>query len=113
MVAEFYPTFTTHEKAKSLALLRGVPALVMTGDKDLLTPAEHSAAIAERLPGSELVVVPNAGHLVLLEYPELVNDRFAALLTRAAERSGAPLPPTLRRPAADPGQVADPGPGGG
>ncbi|MBY8883835.1 alpha/beta hydrolase [Streptomyces sp. PTM05] len=96
VVAEFYPAFTQHEKADSLVALDGLPALVMAGDKDLLTPSEHSVAIAERLPGAELVVVPDAGHLVMLEYPQIVNARMAALLARAAERVRAPLPEAVR-----------------
>lgn len=97
VVAEFYPAFSTHEKADSLNRMDGVPALVMAGAHDLLTPSEHSAEIAESLPGARLVIVPNAGHLVMLEYPEIVNSRFAALLVRAAASSGAPLPPEIHR----------------
>ncbi|MCQ4082639.1 alpha/beta hydrolase [Streptomyces sp. RB6PN25] len=96
VVAEFYPAFTEHEKAESLAALDGRPALVMAGDKDLLTPSEHSVAIAERLSACELVVVPDAGHLVMLEYPELVNGHLAALLARVADEVRAPLPDAVR-----------------
>ncbi|MDI5972719.1 alpha/beta hydrolase [Streptomyces sp. SL13] len=96
VVAEFYPAFTTHDKGESLAVFDGLPALVLTGDKDLLTPSDHSADIADHLPGAELVIVPQAGHLVLLEYPDVVNARFAALLVRAADRAGVPLPPAVR-----------------
>ncbi|PWI43712.1 alpha/beta hydrolase [Streptomyces sp. ICBB 8177] len=106
VVAEFYPAFTQHEKADSLAALDGLPALVMAGDKDLLTPSEHSVAIAERLPGAELVVVPDAGHLVMLEYPQVVNARLAALLARAADRARAPLPEAVRA-LADPDDPAE------
>lgn len=96
VVAEFYPAFTQHEKGDSLAVLDGLPALVLAGDKDLLTPREHSEAIAEKLPGAELVVVADAGHLVVLEYPELVNARLAGLLARAADAVRAPLPEEVR-----------------
>jgi pimeloyl-ACP methyl ester carboxylesterase len=110
VVAEFYPAFTTHEKADSLAVLDGIAALVMTGENDLLTPKEHSAAIAERLPGAGLVIVPDAGHLVMLEYPEIVNGCFAALLVRAAEAAGAPLPEAVRELAAEAGAGGTDGP---
>jgi pimeloyl-ACP methyl ester carboxylesterase len=96
VVAEFFPAFSAHEKTEALDHLDGVPALVMAGAKDLMTPAEHSAAIASRLPGAELVVVGDAAHLVLLEYPALVNAHLAALLVRAADRLDAPLPETVR-----------------
>ncbi|MCQ4046337.1 alpha/beta fold hydrolase [Streptantibioticus rubrisoli] len=96
VVAEFYPAFTEHDKAESLAFLDGRPALVMAGDKDLLTPSDHSAAIAERLPNAELVIVPAAGHLVMLEHPDVVNAHLAALLARAADAVRAPLPDAVR-----------------
>ncbi|MFF7210427.1 alpha/beta fold hydrolase [Streptomyces sp. NPDC008238] len=96
VVAEFYPAFTEHEKSEALDVLDGLPGLVLAGDKDLLTPSEHSRAIAERLPDTELVVVPGAGHLVMLEHPELVSTHLAALLAEAADASRAPVPQALR-----------------
>ncbi|MFE9447297.1 alpha/beta fold hydrolase [Streptomyces sp. NPDC006739] len=83
VVAEFYPAFTDHDKTEALALFRDFPVLVLAGVKDLVTPSEHSEAIADLLPDAELVLVPDAGHLVMLEHPEVVTDRLADLLTRA------------------------------
>ncbi|GAA2230367.1 MULTISPECIES: alpha/beta fold hydrolase [Kitasatospora] len=89
VVAEFYPAFSAHEKIAALATLRGIPTLVLAGTKDLLTPPEHSEAIARELPEAELVLVQDAGHLVMLERPELVCRRLAALLGQAVEHVGA------------------------
>ncbi|MFF4043838.1 alpha/beta fold hydrolase [Streptomyces sp. NPDC001816] len=83
VVAEFYPAFTDHDKTEALACFRDVPVLVLAGVQDLVTPSEHSEAIADLLPEAELVLVPDAGHLVMLEHPEVVTDRLADLLTRA------------------------------
>ncbi|MGW2374034.1 alpha/beta fold hydrolase [Kitasatospora sp. NPDC001683] len=103
VVAEFYPVFGAHEKYEALAALRGLPALVLAGTKDLLTPSAHSEVMAERLPGAELVLVEGAGHLVLLERPELVDRELALLLRRAAEFAGAaPLPPAVLELAEEP-----------
>ncbi|MFJ8470711.1 alpha/beta fold hydrolase [Kitasatospora sp. NPDC094011] len=108
VVAEFYPVFGAHEKYGALAALRGLPALVLAGTKDLLTPSAHSEAMAERLPGAELVLVEGAGHLVLLERPELVDHELALLLRRAADFAGAaPLPPAVLELADEP-SAADP-----
>jgi pimeloyl-ACP methyl ester carboxylesterase len=96
VVAEFYPAFSAHEKTEALEHLDGVPGLVLAGAKDLMTPADHSQAIAAKLPGAELVVVEDAAHLVMLEYPALVNAYLAALLVRAAERADAALPEAVR-----------------
>ncbi|MFD9460903.1 alpha/beta fold hydrolase [Streptomyces sp. NPDC060027] len=83
VVAEFYPAFTEHDKTAALARFTELPVLVLAGVKDLVTPSEHSEAIADLLPDAELVLVPDAGHLVMLEHPEVVIDRLADLLVRA------------------------------
>ncbi|MEW2567461.1 alpha/beta hydrolase [Streptomyces sp. NPDC047070] len=82
VVAEFYPAFTDHDKTEALAYFAELPVLVLAGVKDLVTPSEHSESIADLLPDAELVLVPDAGHLVMLEHPEVVIDRLADLLTR-------------------------------
>ncbi|MET7680087.1 alpha/beta hydrolase [Streptomyces sp. NPDC005423] len=83
VVAEFYPAFSDHDKTEALARFQDMPVLVLAGIGDLVTPSEHSEAIADLLPEAELVLVPDAGHLVMLEHPEVVTDRLADLLTRA------------------------------
>ncbi|MBN0044249.1 alpha/beta fold hydrolase [Streptomyces actuosus] len=83
VVAEYYPAFADHDETEALACFRQMPVLVLAGLDDLVTPSEHSEAIAGLLPDAELVLVPDAGHLVMLEHPEVVTDRLADLLTRA------------------------------
>ncbi|NJQ03259.1 alpha/beta fold hydrolase [Streptomyces zingiberis] len=103
VVAEFYPAFQEHDKAEALAAFAELPVLVIVGDRDLVTPGSHSDAIVAALPGAELVIVPDAGHLVMLEHPETVNARLAELISRAdaappARRRRAPRAPRLPRP---------------
>lgn len=83
VVAEYYPAFSDHDKTEALAHFADLPVLVLAGVRDLVTPSEHSEAIADLLPDAELVLVPDAGHLVVLEHPEVVTDRLADLLVRA------------------------------
>ncbi|MER7702703.1 alpha/beta hydrolase [Kitasatospora sp. NPDC097605] len=92
VVAEFYPVFSAHEKTEALAALRGIPVLVLTGTKDLLTPPGHGEVMAEQLPGAELVLVEDAGHLVMLERPDVVDRRLAELFEQAARFRGATPP---------------------
>jgi pimeloyl-ACP methyl ester carboxylesterase len=82
VVAEFYPAFTDYDKAEALSAFADVPALVLAGASDMVTPSSHSEAVAGLLPAAELVLVPDAGHLVMLEHPEAVTDRIADLLLR-------------------------------
>ncbi|HEX5566036.1 MAG TPA: alpha/beta hydrolase [Streptomyces sp.] len=94
VVADFYPAFAEHEKTAALAAFdSGRPALILTGDRDLLTPREHSEAMAEVLPEAELVVVEGAGHLVMLECPELVDGHLTALVARTIHTHGHTAPP--------------------
>jgi pimeloyl-ACP methyl ester carboxylesterase len=83
VVAEYLPTFDLHDKHEALAALDGIETLVLSGADDLLTPPEHSEEIVRRLPGAEEVLVPDAGHLVMLEHPEVVTEAIADLLDRA------------------------------
>jgi pimeloyl-ACP methyl ester carboxylesterase len=83
VVAEFFPAFGAHDKATALAVLQRVETLVMVGEDDRLTPPEHSRAIARAVPAAELVVLPECGHLVLLEHPAVVEAHLTHLLERA------------------------------
>jgi pimeloyl-ACP methyl ester carboxylesterase len=103
VVAEFYPAFTEHDKAEALTVFAEVPALALAGDKDLVTPSSHTEAIADLLPDAELVIVPDGGHLVMLEHPEAVTDRLADLLVRVGAVSAATNVGTY-------GSTAQPGP---
>jgi pimeloyl-ACP methyl ester carboxylesterase len=58
-----------------------VPTLVVVGDQDVLTPPSASEDLHRAIAGSELVRIPEAGHLSNLEQPELFNGALAAFLT--------------------------------
>ena len=47
-----------------------VPALVICGDEDVLTPPSDSETLHRGIPGSRLVMLPRAGHLSNIEAPE-------------------------------------------
>ena len=82
VVAEFLPTLETHDKTRALSAIGRVDTLVIVGDADLLTPSEHSDEIVRHVPGAELVVIPDSGHMVMLEkYPE-VNQHLRELVGR-------------------------------
>jgi pimeloyl-ACP methyl ester carboxylesterase len=91
VIAEFYPTLAEHDKLAALAVLRELPAVIVIGDQDRLTPPAHGRAIAAALPDAELIEVADGGHVVMLEHPEAVTDAIAELIDRvrpaAEERS--------------------------
>jgi pimeloyl-ACP methyl ester carboxylesterase len=58
------------------------PTLVMYGDQDRLVVPANSEKIAEAIPGAQLLVVPNANHVLTTDQADIVNnallDWFAA-----------------------------------
>ena len=50
-----------------------VPALVLVGEEDRSQPVTRSREIARAIPGAELTIIPEAGHLSALEQPEAVT----------------------------------------
>lgn len=84
VIAEFYPALAGLDQTGSLGPLRDIPTLVLTGDADRMIPKAHSELIVERLPDSDFVVVPGAGHMVLLEKPDEVDEALTRLVRRVA-----------------------------
>lgn len=63
-----------------------VPTLVVVGSADRLTTVEMAQEIASDIPGAELVVIEDAGHLVNIEKPAEFNLVVFDFLRRHAER---------------------------
>jgi pimeloyl-ACP methyl ester carboxylesterase len=58
-----------------------VPATVVVGTQDRLTPPRMARVLAERIPQAELVVLQGAGHMLPLEEPDAVAEAIAARTT--------------------------------
>ena len=56
------------------------PTLVIAGSADTGTPVAMAQAIAERIAGAELVVLPNAAHLSVTEQPVLFEQHLRRFL---------------------------------
>ncbi|MFD4366151.1 alpha/beta fold hydrolase [Rhodococcus sp. NPDC058521] len=81
-VVNFLRTLELHDESTALPVLAHTPAVVICGDDDMVIPFGSSRELAEGLPGSELVRVPGAGHLVQLEFPDVVTDAVDRLMRR-------------------------------
>ena len=62
-----------HDTADRLTAV-SVSTLVTVGELDLVLPPRFSKAIADRIPGSRLVVIPEAGHQPFQEFPDAYNE---------------------------------------
>jgi 3-oxoadipate enol-lactonase len=73
------------ERPDSRADLPGirVPTLVVVGEEDTLTPPDTARALAAAIPGAEVIVIPQAGHVSALEAPLPVSAALVRLLARA------------------------------
>lgn len=57
-----------------------LPALILVGQEDGVTPPAEATAMHELIRGSQLVVIPDASHLLNLEQPESANAALQAFL---------------------------------
>jgi pimeloyl-ACP methyl ester carboxylesterase len=93
VVADFYTALLEHDKRLSLTTVGRVPTLVIAGEQDRLIPAEHAAWLAEAIPDATLMRVPDAGHMVILERPEVVTEAIADLTEAALDEARTRLRP--------------------
>lgn len=57
-----------------------VPTLIVVGDEDAITPAKEARAMQERISGSRLEVIAQAGHLSSVERPASFNHLLTEFL---------------------------------
>ena len=69
-----------------------LPTLILCGDGDRMTPVKYSQHLAAQIAGAQLVVVPDAGHMVMLEQPAAVAEAAARFLAGLA--AACPMPST-------------------
>ncbi len=55
-------------------------ALVVCGTDDQLTPLRYAQYLSSSMPAAQLCVIPNAGHMVMLEQPGLVAENLLPFL---------------------------------
>jgi pimeloyl-ACP methyl ester carboxylesterase len=79
-VAGFQNDIGRHDRRVALAALRGVPAVVLVGERDRLCPLAHAKVIADELPDAEFVRYPGAGHMLPQERAAEVAERLRALV---------------------------------
>ncbi len=89
VLAQFFPNFDALDKFEVLAAFERIPTLIVCGTKDLLTSIGHSRKMHSRMPHSKLVECPGAGHMVILERKDEVNEAIEGLLERAYDLRAA------------------------
>lgn len=77
--AEIFDRLGEHD-ARDMLHTIVAPTLVIGGGADPFTPPYLSEELAERIPDSELLIVPRATHFGPLEYPDEMNARIERFL---------------------------------
>jgi pimeloyl-ACP methyl ester carboxylesterase len=72
--------WSSYERLGSISM----PTLVLCGEDDGMAPPENSRQIAAAIPGARLELLPQCGHLPMLEKPERVRDAVFGFLESQA-----------------------------
>ena len=73
----FLTAMTTMDLRPALGTI-DVPATVLVGARDLLTPPRMARVLAREIPGARLEVLPGVGHMIPLEAPDSVVEVIAS-----------------------------------
>ncbi len=106
VIADFLPHFGTLDTRRALSSLASVESVVIGAAHDQMTPVRHSRDIVAAVPSANYVEIPDSGHMVMLEHPDLVTAHLRSLIARSARGTDAAVedpgvaPTPLPRPAA-------------
>lgn len=59
-----------------------MPAMVIVGERDSITPPDVAQSMHQRIPNSEFHVIPDAAHVTNLENPEVFNEHLTMFLEK-------------------------------
>jgi pimeloyl-ACP methyl ester carboxylesterase len=61
-----------------------VPTLIISGEKDNITPMKFQIEFHHKIAGSEYVLVPHGSHCTQLDFPDYINARMEEFLKKTA-----------------------------
>ncbi len=78
----FHGDFIACDRFDVLSELESIttPTLILCGEDDLLTPPKYSQFMSDRIPNAKLSIVPQSGHMVMLEQPGIVGDLISQFM---------------------------------
>jgi pimeloyl-ACP methyl ester carboxylesterase len=66
--------------ARKLGMIKSRTLVILGGKDGLIGSATAAAKRARNIPGCEIEILPNAGHLMSVDEPEFVSARIVNLL---------------------------------
>jgi pimeloyl-ACP methyl ester carboxylesterase len=73
--------YYTKAVSSDLKVLK-IPSLIIWGEKDQQNPVRLARRLHRDIPGSQLVMIPNAGHLVLFDNPAQVSQTLVDFISQ-------------------------------
>ena len=59
-----------------------LPTLIITGSQDQMTPVRFASYMAKVMSDADLTIIDGAGHMIMLEQPEMVTGAMAGFMER-------------------------------
>jgi 3-oxoadipate enol-lactonase len=75
----------THDAYERLSQM-AAPTLVVHGEQDIFIPPANAVVLAERIPGAEFRLWPNAGHMYIIDEPRADQEIARFLMEHSAVR---------------------------
>jgi pimeloyl-ACP methyl ester carboxylesterase len=72
-------------QGESVATQIQVPTLIISGDKDMVTPLKFQEELHSLIRGSEFVRIPYGSHCTQLDFPDYINLKMDQFLKRIVE----------------------------
>jgi pimeloyl-ACP methyl ester carboxylesterase len=73
----------TYSQATEMAATVACPALLILGERDVMTKPKTAQPLAAALPDARIVMLEGAGHMLPLERPAAVNEAIALFLSNS------------------------------
>lgn len=58
------------------------PSLIIVGDQDFLKPVKYSQILADKIPNSEFIILPNCGHVSIFEKPNELQSMTYGFISK-------------------------------
>lgn len=82
VISDFYPAFAEFDGRRGLERLSSVETVVIGGEKDSIIPIGHTRELIARLPGTESLILPESGHMGMIEHHRDYNSVLQRLMDR-------------------------------
>lgn len=79
-----------------------LPALIICGAEDKMTPVKFSELLKSRIANSQLHVIEHAGHMVMLEQPDRIAELLKEFVDNLPQRVRKTKKPRIAAPAQQP-----------